>query len=187
MIKTGNRTMVLQAAREQFAETGFHDTAVETILRQARLSKNTLYAGFSNKDALIIATLIEYRKQWLGWFAGAVEEYSIEPMERLVGLFDVLGAWFQQPSFRGCLITQALMEYPAPKHPIHKAALRQKRIVHTKLHEWVKKALRPAPDSLCTLVDVLFDGAILTAQYSPESEPAKEARAILELVIRTFH
>ncbi len=184
MIKSGNRAILLKAAMEQFAETGFHDTAMETILRRTRFSKNTLYAGFSNKDALIIATLIEYRKQWLEWFAGAVEEYSIEPMERLVGLFDLLGAWFQQPSFRGCLITQALMEYPGPKHPIHKAALRQRQIIHAKLHEWVKKALRPAPDSLCTIVDMLFDGAILTAQCSPTSEPAKEARMMLERIIK---
>lgn len=48
------RHAILLAARDSFAERGFHRTTIRDIARQAGLAEGTLYNHFKNKDDLLI-------------------------------------------------------------------------------------------------------------------------------------
>lgn len=43
---------ILQAAQEEFAKNGFHDTAVSDIANRANVGKGTVYRRFGNKETL---------------------------------------------------------------------------------------------------------------------------------------
>ncbi len=45
-----------------------------------------------------------------------------DPRDRLYALFDVFEAWFNLPSFRGCIFLTAAAEFPLPHDPAHRAA-----------------------------------------------------------------
>ncbi|MGY3453853.1 TetR/AcrR family transcriptional regulator [Bradyrhizobium sp. USDA 4353] len=53
------QTQILDSARTLFLEGGFDTTSVDAIARHAGVSKATLYAHFTDKDALLLALVEE--------------------------------------------------------------------------------------------------------------------------------
>lgn len=51
------RTALIEAAREVFAELGYHAANLERIARQAGFSKGAVYSNFSGKAALFLAVM----------------------------------------------------------------------------------------------------------------------------------
>jgi TetR/AcrR family transcriptional repressor of mexJK operon len=52
-------TQIVDSARTLFLESGFDTTSVDAIARHAGVSKATLYAHFTDKDALLLALVEE--------------------------------------------------------------------------------------------------------------------------------
>lgn len=75
------RMRVLRAARQCFAENGFHGTSMKTICKASDMSPGTLYHYFASKEALIEAIILEDQERALTHFR--------EPLEG-VGLVDYL-------------------------------------------------------------------------------------------------
>lgn len=75
------RMRVLRAARQCFAENGFHGTSMKTICKASDMSPGTLYHHFASKEALIEAIILEDQERALTHFR--------EPLEG-VGLVDYL-------------------------------------------------------------------------------------------------
>lgn len=53
--RDARRTQILDAATICFARTGFHQTTMQDIVRQAELSPGAIYLYFSSKDEIITA------------------------------------------------------------------------------------------------------------------------------------
>ena len=66
MTRLATRDKILQAAREVFAEKGYHRALVDDIVRASQTSKGAVYHHFPNKEALFLALGDE--------FAGRVAE-----------------------------------------------------------------------------------------------------------------
>ncbi|EIQ5607561.1 TetR/AcrR family transcriptional regulator [Salmonella enterica] len=75
------RMRILRAARQCFAENGFHSTSMKTICKASDMSPGTLYQHFPSKEALIEAIILEDQERALTHFR--------EPLEG-VGLVDYL-------------------------------------------------------------------------------------------------
>jgi AcrR family transcriptional regulator len=58
-----NRTRVLVAARDEFAERGFRDTKIDLIAERAELTRGAVYSNFPGKRALYFAVLAELAEQ----------------------------------------------------------------------------------------------------------------------------
>jgi AcrR family transcriptional regulator len=54
-----NRTRVLAAARDEFAERGFRDAKIDTIAERAELTRGAVYSNFPGKRALYFAVLAD--------------------------------------------------------------------------------------------------------------------------------
>ena len=63
---------ILHAAAKCFAEKGYHTTTMDDIVREAGLSKGTLYWYFNSKKALF-RSLIDY---WLGELLVEASDWS---------------------------------------------------------------------------------------------------------------
>ncbi|AXS41564.1 TetR/AcrR family transcriptional regulator [Breoghania sp. L-A4] len=57
--KENRRRNILQAAREQFVESGFETTTIETIAAQAEVSSVTVYNYYGTKTGLLLALVAE--------------------------------------------------------------------------------------------------------------------------------
>ena len=58
-----NRTRVLAAARDEFAERGFRDAKIDVIAERAELTRGAVYSNFSGKRALYFAVLADLAEQ----------------------------------------------------------------------------------------------------------------------------
>ena len=60
MIRAATRDKILQAAREVFAQKGYHRALVDDIVRASQTSKGAVYHHFPNKEALFLALVDEF-------------------------------------------------------------------------------------------------------------------------------
>ncbi|CAH5930943.1 TPA: TetR/AcrR family transcriptional regulator [Enterobacter hormaechei] len=79
------RTRILKAARECFAENGFHNTSMKTICKASDMSPGTLYHHFVSKEALIQAIILEDQERALTRFRHPLEgvglvDYLVDSM-----------------------------------------------------------------------------------------------------------
>lgn len=58
-----NRTRVLAAARDEFAERGYRDTKIDVIAERAELTRGAVYSNFPGKRALYFAVLADLAEQ----------------------------------------------------------------------------------------------------------------------------
>jgi AcrR family transcriptional regulator len=58
-----NRTRVLAAARDEFAERGFRDAKIDVIAERAELTRGAVYSNFPGKRALYFAVLADIVEQ----------------------------------------------------------------------------------------------------------------------------
>ena len=79
------RSVILDAARRQFAESGYAAAAVRPIAKEAGISLQTLYSTFGSKQGLLLALVDTVREQTGGTDARERIAHSDDPNE-LIGL-----------------------------------------------------------------------------------------------------
>ena len=67
------REAILEAARDEFASTGFHGTSTETIAERAGISQPYLFRLFGTKKELFVASVRRCFRETLETFQRAAE------------------------------------------------------------------------------------------------------------------
>src|ERR1700753_619588 len=104
--KPSARERLLAAAEELFYEEGVNTVGIDRVIEKAGVAKASLYSAFGSKDELIrayLAARLAVRKERMG----AACATCATPRERLLAVFDVLGAVCAEPGFRGCAFMNA--------------------------------------------------------------------------------
>src|SRR5215472_18942556 len=127
------RDHLLAVAQRMFCEIGFHAVSVDRILEEAGVARMTLYKNFGSKEDLIVATLKREDRMFRQWLMSAVEAQSSRPEDRILGLFRALHDRFASEGYYGCAFIRASIEYPAPGHPVHRAAREHKEMIRSYL------------------------------------------------------
>ena len=113
---------------------------------------------------------------------GELERRGNTPQQRLLAVFDVLGDWFRQKEFRGCLFINAASEYCGLDKSIGDLAARTKRQFREQLHKLAEASGVKRPAHLADQLSLLIEGAIVMSlmEKSPEwASTAKEAARVL--------
>lgn len=168
------REHLIDTAIGLFAESGFHATGIDRILEKAGVSKKTLYRHFRSKDELILAALKKYDGLFRNNFMRQVEARADTPRDRLLAVFEVAEAWFQQNSFYGCMFINAISEYSKPDTPIRQACREFKAMMRGYIRELCVQARVSDPAGLAEELALLLEGAIVTAQVSQERNRAAQ-------------
>ncbi|MEE8169346.1 MAG: TetR/AcrR family transcriptional regulator, partial [Phycisphaerae bacterium] len=132
---------------------------------------------------LILEALRLQDRRWLEWFTRDVERRASEPRERLLAVFEVLEAWFDQADFQGCAFLRACQEYPDLGSPARQVARRHQESIRDYLRRLAEDASLPEPDTVVAQMCLLMAGAIVTAQAGGGSQAARHALAIAETLI----
>lgn len=177
------RDELVQKALAAFYRTGFQATGMDRLVAETGISKTSMYKHFRTKEDLILAVLRLRDEQFRNWFARRVDELADSPRGRLLAIFDALGEWFGQPSFRGCMFIKAAAEYQEPDHPIHAQSAEHKRLMFVHVRKLAEAAGAPDPDRLARALLLLAEGAIVAAHMVYEKAPAEEARAAAAVLV----
>ncbi|HKM56692.1 MAG TPA: TetR family transcriptional regulator [Isosphaeraceae bacterium] len=179
------REHLLETALELFYKNGFHATGIDTILAESGVAKMTLYKYFKSKDDLIFAALELRDQRWMSWFGEELKRRGKTPQQRLLAVFDVLGDWFRQKEFRGCLFINAASEYCGLDRSIGDLAARHKRLVREQLHKLTEAAGVKQPADLADQLSLLVEGAIVMALMEKSPDWALTAREAARVLIKS--
>ncbi len=180
---SSRRDHLVDTALGMFVRDGFHATGIDGILAAAGVAKMTLYNHFKSKDELILAALRLRDERFRAELVKGVEARADKPRGRLLALFGAIDEWINRPDFSGCAFINASAEYGQPDNPIHRAAAEHKRLVRDYIRDIAARAGAPDPDTLADTLDLLLEGAIVTAHVSGHKDAAKTARRAATVLI----
>jgi AcrR family transcriptional regulator len=180
----GPRERLLDAARDLFCLHGINATGVDAIVARAGTAKTTLYKIFGSKQQLVEAFLDREGQSWRSWFFASVDALPGSACDRLVGIFDVLRAWFAREDFAGCPFINAVGEHDKADERLRALALRHKAAVDAYLEELAQAAGLGDPCGLIGELGILIDGAIVAAMVSRRPEVAAAAKRAFAAVLR---
>jgi len=105
--RAATRAAILTAARELFAEHGYHGCSIDAILTRADSSKGAFYHHFRDKAEVLEALLTEFEEEGVRrakqWSAGITS-----PLEIIRVSAHNLLAWCTDPYVRQVVLTDAL-------------------------------------------------------------------------------
>jgi AcrR family transcriptional regulator len=183
------RERLLDAAEALIYAGGIHATGVDAIVRQSGTARKSFYTHFESKDALVAAALERRDARWMAWFEEGTRKSGRTPRAQLLGMFEVLRAWFASVDFHGCAFLNAAGEIGVPDDPIRLVARDHKiRLLNFVRELFDEYAAETGHDSrhaakLARQWLILIDGAIGVALVSGEPDAARDARSAAERLL----
>jgi len=178
------RDKLINEAMDLFYTHGIHAVGLDQIIGRVGVTKTTFYNHFESKDDLVV----EVMRQRSAWEQEAFEREvrkiaGDEPRAMLLGLFDVIDKWFNNPIFRGCQFINAAHEFPSPHDPVHQAAKAHGEAVGAWLMKLADEAGAEDPQAVAEQLGILIDGAYTMRQVMRNDDAAAIARDTAELVL----
>ncbi|BAY43381.1 TetR family transcriptional regulator protein [Scytonema sp. HK-05] len=182
--RTGSvRTRILDTACTLFYQEGIRAVGVDKIIEDSGVAKMTLYRHFPTKDNLVVAYLEERKRIYWVWFEEVMSRHPGSPKEQLLDLFDALGEKLTSPGYRGCPFLNTTTEFPDPEHPGHRITQEHKCSIRNRLRDLAESAGTRHPDKLATQLQMLIDGAHVSAQIFGKAVPVSQMQAAAALLI----
>ncbi len=182
--KTGRDRLVV-AAVELFYRNGFQAVGIDQVIDKAGVTKTTFYKHFESKDDLMVAA-VHRRDEWesAAWARAVRKKVGEDPVAQLLGVFDVMDLWFNDPDFRGCLFINTAVEFPNPHDPVHEAAAVHKRNARNGWRDQARAAGITDAETFADEYTLLFEGALILRQAHGRNDAARLARAAVERLIK---
>ena len=116
MAAADRRELILEAARESFAEGGYHRTSLDAIAERAGVSKALLYEHFASKRELHAAMLEAHVHELIERIESVPHAYGEDPdlarcaqrcLDLASGRYDALsGGYFELPDDLDALLAE---------------------------------------------------------------------------------
>lgn len=180
------RNALLEAACTLFYQQGIRGTSIDAILEKAGVARQSLYLHFGSKDGLVTEFLILRDQRWRARMHQHIDQASPAPRAKLLALFDFLDVWFADPDFHGCAFINTAAEYADPQHPFRALSTRHKELVLQGIRTLCQQMNIAETETLAAQLALLMEGAIVTAQVTPGSNAAQQAKHIADILL-THH
>jgi len=177
------RDVIVTEALKLFYRDGFNATGVERIIREAGVSKKTLYNHFRSKDELVLATLRKRDELFRNNIMRETERLASAPRDRLLAIFDAHDQWFQEKNFSGCMFINAAAEFSDHDDPSHVISAEHKRLVRDYIRGQAELAGVKDPESLARQLNLLLEGAIVDAHVSGVKDSALMAKEMATVFV----
>ncbi len=166
------RDKLVETAERLFYADGITATGVDTVVREARVSKPTLYAHFGSKQELVAAALQARHERR----AAALESAAAEG--GLAAVFAQLGEWHGRTGARGCGFLNAAAELPDPACAPRAVIAAEKAWLQALLARLARDAGHADPATVASQLLLLLDGvAGRILVQGPRAAPAALADA----------
>ncbi len=174
---------LLTVANELFCREGINATGIKRVLDESGVARRTLYERFGSKENLVRAVLERESVLWLDWFRPLVLAAGDTPRERLLGVFDALKVWFEDPAFFGCAFINAVIENSKHDEAIRELAVLHRERTNAFIADLAREAGAAEPELLAEQLGILMDGAIVSAVTLHAAEPALHARLAASVLV----
>ncbi|MCH8846441.1 MAG: TetR/AcrR family transcriptional regulator [Proteobacteria bacterium] len=177
------REQIVSVALKLFYQNGFHATGIDRIIKEAGVSKKTLYNHFKSKDELVLAALRKRDELFRNNLMRKTERLGSTAKERLLSVFDAIGEWLHEKDFAGCMFINASAEYSETNNPSHILCAEHKRLVREYIRDLAVQAEMGNPEELSQQLNLLIEGAIVDAHVSGNKDAADQAKKIALILV----
>ena len=164
------RQHILEIATHLFNQYGYHVVGVDLIIKEAGVSKKTMYKYFQSKTNLIIEVLQQRQILCASSLKQKIQN-ELNDFKKLELIFEWHDEWFNTSTFTGCLFAKAATEFPDKSEEAHKIAMQQKE----GLMLVIEQLLTPHQKHLAPIMIMLLDGATLSAHVLGDKKAANKA------------
>lgn len=111
------------------------------------------------------------------WLSRRMAALGDTPRAQLGAMFAALGGWFGRPGLSSGLFNRAASEHRDPGHPIHARSAEHERLLFRELRAIAEASGAPDPSALARALLLMKVGAIVSARFGHEADPAADAGA----------
>lgn len=156
------RDKILLTAHDLFYSSGFKATGVDTIIKQAKVTKVTFYRHFPGKSLLIVAYLHYRHEIWIDWFESTLRRHLAAGKTPASALSDTLYEWFISALFHGCAFINASAEAKSEENEGEIKDICRNHKTETKAK--IASLTGITDEKTVNEIMMLIDGAIIHAQ-----------------------
>jgi len=179
---TDTREKILATAEKLIYENGIHATGMDLLVKTSGVARKSIYRYFATKDDVAAAALNARDVRWMQWFRSECEKAQT-PQARILGIFDVLGSWFESDGFRGCAFINTAGEVGDADDPIRQIAKLHKQKLLDYTLELTRQLQVNDPVKLARQLFVLIEGTITVARVMGDLTALDSAREIAKLLL----
>jgi AcrR family transcriptional regulator len=172
---------LLDAAGELFYAEGVQSVGIERVIETAGVAKATLYNTFGSKEALVRAYLEERHTDTVGRLTAAIAAAKTL-RGRIVAVFAAQAELYSEPDFRGCAFVAASSEAPRGGL-VEQAADEYRAAIRAMFRDLADDAGASDPDMLAAQLQVIYDGAGLSARMDRRPDVAAPALAAVNALL----
>jgi AcrR family transcriptional regulator len=177
------RERILAAARALFYRRGIHVVGVDAIAEAAGTNKMTLYRHFASKDVLIAACLRELTREFdVAWEVVAAA-HAGDPKGQLLAWLRHVCDFKENEAERGCALANAAVELPDKDHPARHVIREAKSAHRERLVGLCRDARLIDPEGLTEEIQLLWEGARVTAQSVGSEGLSARLTGMLEALV----
>src|ERR1700676_1198989 len=158
------RDRILAAAGALFYRHGIRAVGVEAIAEAARTNKMTLYRHFASKDELGAEYLRQSAQLADSCWARFAQQHPGDAAAQLRAWLEAMAAHVASNDERGCPLVNAAVELPAKAHPARRVIEEYKIAQRARLVALCGAAGLSEPELLAEELNLLLEGARVTAQ-----------------------
>ncbi|MEV5882139.1 TetR/AcrR family transcriptional regulator [Streptomyces sp. NPDC052020] len=164
---------LLEAARETFAERGFHGSSIEAICERAGLTRGAFYSNFRTKEELFFALFDLHARRVIDRLTRAVDELdtSDDPVRTVLTRMGTVNE-----TERGWYLLSTEFTLHAIRHPRtgrvlaeHDRRLREEIVrLLTRLFDRLGRRPTVDPDALARLLTAVHEGSLAQSLVEPD-------------------
>jgi AcrR family transcriptional regulator len=155
---------VFDVAADLFYRESIRSVGVETIVKQAGVSKISLYRNFESKDDLIVAYLENRNADYWRHVDRLIATKEGNPRAQLSALVTYVAGRAATPGYRGCPFINFAAEFPDASHPGHRVVEENKREMRRRLIGFAETIGGRRSRHLADALFLLIEGAYASSQ-----------------------
>jgi AcrR family transcriptional regulator len=178
---------IFETARDLFYREGIRAVGVDEIVTKAGVTKPSLYRSFKSKDELVAAVLREVETGFWDRFAKAETAFPDDPRAQMVAYFEGLAARSGGADYRGCALSNAVVEYPDRDHAGRAVAQVHKQDLRARLRTKAAQMGASDPDALGDAMMLLVEGVFTSSQmFDDDDKPALAVVGAVKALIEAY-
>ncbi|CAN7573629.1 TetR/AcrR family transcriptional regulator [Caulobacter sp. LjRoot300] len=178
---------IFETARELFYREGIRAVGVDEIVSRAGVTKPSLYRSFKSKDELVAAVLREVETGFWDRFAAAEAAFPDDPRAQMVAYFGGLAARSGGADYRGCALSNAVVEYPDRDNAGRAVAQVHKQDLRARLRAKAAQMGASDPAALGDAMMLLVEGVFTSSQmFDGDDKPALAVVGAVKALIGAY-
>lgn len=177
---------IFETARDLFYREGIRAVGVDEIVARAGVTKPSLYRTFKSKDELAAAVIRRAADGFWDYFEAAAKQHPGDPRAQILTFCDELAVRARKDGYRGCPLTNAVVEYPEHGHPARTEAQNHKAELRTRLRAMAAEMGAADAQGLGDALLLLIEGAYISTQLFDEDRPSNGLAAAAERLISAY-